>query len=80
MKHKIFLGFLTISLTQIILGAGLDLGEVQKSDLNYIAITLFVLFVLATLGITYFSNKKSKKIHFLRSGFYCTTIFISRQE
>ena len=57
MKHKIFLGFLTISLTQIILAAGLDLVEVQKSDLNYIAITLFVLFVLATLGITYFSNK-----------------------
>ncbi|WP_394967231.1 cation acetate symporter [uncultured Helicobacter sp.] len=66
MKHKIFLGFLTISLTQIILGAGLDLGEVQKSDLNYIAITLFVLFVLATLGITYFSNKKSKSA----DGFY----------
>lgn len=66
MKHKIFLGFLTISLTQIILCAGLDLGEVQKSDLNYIAITLFVLFVLATLGITYFSNKKSKSA----DGFY----------
>lgn len=66
MKHKIFLGFLTISLTQIILAAGLDLGEVQKSDLNYIAITLFVLFVLATLGITYFSNKKSKSA----DGFY----------
>lgn len=66
MKHKIFLGFLAISATQIILGAGLDLGEVQRSDLNYIAITLFVLFVLATLGITYFSNKKSKSA----DGFY----------
>ncbi|MFC3867721.1 cation acetate symporter [Helicobacter equorum] len=66
MKHKIFLGFLAISGTQIILGAGLDLGEVQRSDLNYIAITLFVLFVLATLGITYFSNKKSKSA----DGFY----------
>lgn len=31
-----------------------------KSDVNYIAIAMFVAFVLATLGITYYSSKKSQ--------------------
>ena len=66
MKHKIFLGLLFASLTQVELGAGFDAGDVEKSDLNLIAIALFVLFVLATLSITYFSSKKSKSA----DGFY----------
>ena len=66
MKHKIFLGLLFASLTQVVLGAGFDAGDVEKSDLNLIAIALFVLFVLATLSITYFSSKKSKSA----DGFY----------
>ena len=66
MKHKIFLGLLLVGIAQIALGAGFDVGEVKKSDLNLIAIALFVLFVLATLGITYFSSKKSQSA----DGFY----------
>ncbi|WP_394909056.1 cation acetate symporter [uncultured Helicobacter sp.] len=66
MKHKIFLGLLLVGLAQIALGAGFDVGEAKKSDLNLIAIALFVLFVLATLGITYFSSKKSQSA----DGFY----------
>lgn len=64
MKHKIL--FVFFGLSQFIFGAGFDMGNVQKSDLNIIAIVLFLLFVLATLGITYFSSKKSKSAE----GFY----------
>ncbi|WP_394953893.1 cation acetate symporter [uncultured Helicobacter sp.] len=66
MKHKIVLGLLFLGFTQLALGAGFDVGEVKKSELNLIAITLFVFFVLATLGITYFSSKKSQSA----DGFY----------
>lgn len=66
MKYKIVLGLLFLGFTQLALGAGFDVGEVKKSELNLIAITLFVFFVLATLGITYFSSKKSQSA----DGFY----------
>ena len=66
MKHKIVLGLLFLGFTQLALSAGFDVGEVKKSELNLIAITLFVFFVLATLGITYFSSKKSQSA----DGFY----------
>ena len=46
--------------------AGLDMGDVAKSEVNFIAIGMFVVFVLATLGITYFSSKQSQSA----SGFY----------
>lgn len=37
-----------------------------KSEFNPIAVTMFAIFVIATLGITYYSNKKSQSA----SGFY----------
>lgn len=40
--------------------AGIDVGNVEKAPINYIAISMFVAFVLATLGITYYSSKKSQ--------------------
>ena len=46
-------------------GASLDLNR-AKSELNIVAIVMFAIFVLATLGITYYSNKLSKSA----SGFY----------
>ena len=46
-------------------GASLDLNG-AKSELNIVAIVMFGIFVLATLGITYYSNKLSKSA----SGFY----------
>lgn len=47
-------------------GAGFDMDNVVLSEFNPIAVTLFLIFVLATLGITYYSNKKSQSA----SGFY----------
>ncbi|MWV62957.1 sodium/solute symporter [Helicobacter saguini] len=52
--------------TQIVAAAGLDLGDVQKAPVNYTAISMFLFFVFATLGITYYSSKKSKSAQ----GFY----------
>lgn len=46
--------------------AGAIEGEVQKAETNYTAIAMFVLFVLATFVITYFSGSKAKS----KEGFY----------
>lgn len=62
MKALVFLSCL-LNLT---FGAGFELGEVSQKPLNITAITMFLLFVLATLFITYYSNKKSQS----KSGFY----------
>ncbi|EOU3277808.1 cation acetate symporter [Campylobacter upsaliensis] len=62
MKALVFLSCL-LNLT---FGAGFELGEVSQKPLNMTAITMFLLFVLATLFITYYSNKKSQS----KSGFY----------
>ncbi|EJF0803035.1 cation acetate symporter [Campylobacter upsaliensis] len=62
MKALVFLSCL-LNLT---FGAGFELGEVSQKSLNITAITMFLLFVLATLFITYYSNKKSQS----KSGFY----------
>ncbi|EAJ2424275.1 cation acetate symporter [Campylobacter upsaliensis] len=62
MKALVFLSCL-LNLT---FGAGFKLGEVSQKPLNITAITMFLLFVLATLFITYYSNKKSQS----KSGFY----------
>ncbi|MCR2122132.1 cation acetate symporter [Campylobacter upsaliensis] len=62
MKALVFLSCL-LNLT---FGAGFELGEVSQKFLNITAITMFLLFVLATLFITYYSNKKSQS----KSGFY----------
>ncbi|EAK3671947.1 cation acetate symporter [Campylobacter upsaliensis] len=62
MKALVFLSCL-LNLT---FGTGFELGEVSQKPLNITAITMFLLFVLATLFITYYSNKKSQS----KSGFY----------
>ncbi len=46
--------------------AGFDVGNVVKTEFNAIGVTMFVLFVCATLLITVYSNKKSQSA----SGFY----------
>lgn len=60
---RIFIALLLIF--ELLNGASLDFGGV-KSELNIVAILMFVIFVLATLGITYYSNKLSNSA----SGFY----------
>lgn len=60
---RIFIALLLIF--ELLNGASLDFGGV-KSELNIVAILMFAIFVLATLGITYYSNKLSKSA----SGFY----------
>ncbi|CAM2956575.1 cation acetate symporter [Helicobacter burdigaliensis] len=63
MKKILFLFLCSLS---ALLAAGLDLGEVTQSKFNPIAVSMFVIFVLATLAITFYSNKKSQSA----SGFY----------
>lgn len=46
--------------------AGLDTAGFTQGERNYFAIGMFLVFVLATLGITYFSSKKSQSA----AGFY----------
>ncbi|WP_086249344.1 cation acetate symporter [Campylobacter vicugnae] len=60
---RIFIALLLIF--ELLNGASLDFGGV-KSELNIVAILMFAIFVLATLGITYYSNKLSNST----SGFY----------
>ncbi|MBQ3167915.1 cation acetate symporter [Campylobacter sp.] len=60
---RIFIALLLIF--ELLNGASLDFGGV-KSELNIVAILMFAIFVLATLGITYYSNKLSNSA----SGFY----------
>ena len=40
--------------------AGLDTSAFAQGERNYFAIGMFLVFVLATLAITYFSSKKSQ--------------------
>jgi cation/acetate symporter len=42
------------------LAAGPDLGAVEKQPLNWVAIIMFLLFVLGTLGITYRAAAQTK--------------------
>ncbi|MBC5857233.1 cation acetate symporter [Campylobacter jejuni] len=62
MKVFIFLSLIF----NLALSAGFDLGEVHQKSINITAVSMFLVFVLATLFITYYSNKKSKS----KSGFY----------
>ncbi|TQR53626.1 cation acetate symporter [Campylobacter troglodytis] len=48
------------------LAAALDTGDVKQSDKNWFAIGMFLLFVLTTFVITYYSSKKTTSA----SGFY----------
>ena len=43
-----------------VLAAGPDLGAVQKQSLNWVAVSMFLLFVLGTLGITYRAAMQTK--------------------
>ncbi|RDU65664.1 cation acetate symporter [Helicobacter sp. MIT 14-3879] len=47
-------------------GAAIDVGDSAKSEVNSVAIIMFLVFVAVTLIITYYSSKKSKST----SGFY----------
>lgn len=62
MKILLFL----CSLMSLAFSAALNAGEVEQKPLNTIAITMFIFFVVVTLVITYYSNKKSQS----KSGFY----------
>ncbi len=42
------------------LAAGPDLGQVEKQPLNLVAISLFLGFVLLTLGITFWASRRTK--------------------
>lgn len=59
-KIFIFLSIFSLLGFSALNAAGPDLGNVTKSDLNITAIIFFIAFVVFTLGITYFSNKKSQ--------------------
>jgi cation/acetate symporter len=63
LKRKLGMGkILLVSLFFIssLFGAGAIEGEVTKSDLNISAIVMFLIFVLATLGITYWASQRTK--------------------
>lgn len=57
---------LIFALFSISLGAGIDTGNAESEGINYVAIGMFLFFVLITLVITYYSNKKSQSTQ----GFY----------
>lgn len=61
MKVFIFLSLIF----NLALSASFDLGEVHQKPINITAVSMFLVFVLATLFITYYSNKNPTK-----SGFY----------
>lgn len=62
MRALLFVTFLA----SFAFGAGTIEGEIHKAETNYVAIGMFVVFVLATFVITYFSSHKSKS----KEGFY----------
>ncbi|MDD3343650.1 MAG: cation acetate symporter, partial [Sulfurospirillaceae bacterium] len=53
-------GLILLTLSNILLASGGDAGVSGKRDLNLSAIIMFLLFVLATLGITYWAAKRTK--------------------
>lgn len=57
---------LIFALFSISLGASIDTGNAKGEGINYVAIGMFLFFVLITLFITYYSNKKSQSTQ----GFY----------
>ena len=57
----IFAGFSLVILSWSVFAAGpLTTGEVQQQSLNISAIVMFLLFVAATLGITYWAAQRTK--------------------
>ena len=53
-------GLLLLALTNILFASGGDAGVSGKRELNVSAIIMFLIFVLATLGITYWAAKRTK--------------------
>lgn len=65
-KLLVFIAFIALGFASVANGAGLDTSAFAQGERNYFAIGMFLVFVLATLGITYFSSKKSQSA----AGFY----------
>lgn len=67
-NKKLFFGTIlgAFGLVGIAFGAGIDTAGLSQGERNYFAIGMFLVFVLATLGITYFSSKVSQST----AGFY----------
>ena len=53
-------GGLWLALAGVAHAAGPDLGQAEKQPLNVVAISLFLLFVLITLGITYWAARRTR--------------------
>ena len=51
---------LTFACSDVVLAAGEIAGEVKKQPVNMSAISMFVLFVIGTLGITYWAARRTK--------------------
>lgn len=65
-KLIVFIAFIALGFASVANGAGLDTSAFAQGERNYFAIGMFLVFVLATLAITYFSSKVSKSA----AGFY----------
>lgn len=67
-SKKLFFGAIlgAFGLLGIAFAAGIDTASLSQGERNYFAIGMFLVFVLATLGITYFSSKVSQST----AGFY----------
>ena len=65
-KLLVFIAFIALGFASVANGAGLDTSAFAQGERNYFAIGMFLVFVLATLAITYFSSKVSKSA----AGFY----------
>ncbi|MGX2972908.1 cation acetate symporter [Helicobacter sp. T3_23-1059] len=63
---KKFILFSAFGILSLANAAGLDTSSFSQGERNYFAIGMFLVFVLATLGITYFSSKVSTSTQ----GFY----------
>ena len=63
---KKFILFGAFGILSLANAAGLDTSSFSQGERNYFAIGMFLVFVLATLGITYFSSKVSTSTQ----GFY----------
>lgn len=61
-QFNTFILLLLLLCSNLAFGAAFDSGddEIVKNELNITAVILFLAFVLVTLGITYYSNKKNK--------------------
>ena len=66
MKKIMFIGAILGACGVFAFGAGIDTAGLTQGERNYFAIGMFLVFVLATLGITYFSSKVSQST----AGFY----------